>query len=77
MQNKPESFSIQDALRLANTPAGKELISALQSAGGSNLKQAQQAAAKGDYESAKNSLSEILKSPKIQALLKEMEQKNE
>lgn len=77
MQNKPDNFSMQDAMRLANSPAGKELIAALRSSGGSDLTQAQQAVAKGDYESAKQSLSQILKSPQIQAILKEMEKNNE
>lgn len=73
MQNK-QDFSMQDAMRLANSPAGKQLIQLLQSAGGSDLEQARKAVAKGDYESAKSNLSEILKSPQIKALLKEMEQ---
>lgn len=77
MQNKPDNFSMQDAMRLANSPAGKELIATLRSAGGSDLQQAQKAVAKGDYESAKQSLSQILKSPQIQALLQEMEKSNE
>lgn len=76
MQNKPDNFSLADAMRLANTPAGKQLISLLQSTGGKDLDEARKAAAKGDYESAKNNLSEILKSPQIQALIREMEQKN-
>lgn len=76
MQNKPDNFSIADAMRLANTPEGKQLIAMLQAAGGNDLEQARKAAAKGDYESAKSNLSEILKSPGIQALIREMEQKN-
>lgn len=77
MQNKPEKFSIHDAMRLANSPAGKQLIALLQSTGGSDLEQAKKAAEKGDYESAKSNLAEIIKSPQIQALIKEMEQSNE
>ena len=77
MQNKPDNFSMTDALRLANSPSGKQLIALLQQTGGDDLEQARQAAAKGDYESAKSNLSQILKSPQIQALLKEMEHKNE
>lgn len=74
MQNKPENFSIEDAMRLANSPAGKQLIAALRSAGGNDLEQARKAAEKGDYNSARTNLTEVLKSPKIQALLREMEQ---
>ncbi len=77
MQNKPENFSIHDAMRLANSPAGKQLIAILQSTGGSDLEQARRAVEKGDYESAKSNLTEIMKSPQIQALIKEMERNNE
>ena len=76
MHKNPEDFSMQDAMRLANTPVGKELIATLRSTGGSDWEDVQQAVNNGDYESAKSSLSQILKSPKIQALLKEMEQNN-
>ena len=77
MQNKPENFSMQDIMRLANSPAGKKLISLLRNTGGSDLEQARKAAEKGDYESAKGNLTEIMKSPQIQALIKEMEQNHE
>lgn len=73
MQNKPENFSIEDAMRLANSPAGKQLIAALRSAGGNDLEQARKAAEKGDYDGARTNLTEVLKSPQIQALLREME----
>lgn len=77
MQNKPENFSMQDIMRLANSPAGKKLISLLRNTGSSDLEQARKAAEKGDYESAKSNLTEIMKSPQIQALIKEMEQNHE
>ena len=77
MQNKPENFSMQDIMRLTNSPAGKKLISLLRNTGGSDLEQARKAAEKGDYESAKSNLTEIMKSSQIQALIKEMEQNHE
>ena len=77
MQNKPENFSMQDIMRLANSPAGKKLISLLRNTGGSDLEQARKAAEKGDYESAKSNLTEIMKSSQIQALIKEMERNHE
>lgn len=74
MQNN--RFSMEDALRLASTPAGRELIALLQSADGQDVKKAKQAAQQGDYSQAKNSLSEFLKSPRVQQLLREMEENN-
>ncbi len=76
MQNNRNQFSMEDALRLASTPAGRELIALLQSAGGQDVEKAKQAAQKGDYTQAKNSLAEIMKSPKVQQLLREMEKTN-
>ncbi len=71
MQNKNDSM--QEALRLAGTPAGQQLIALLKASGGSSLEQARKHAANGDMEQAKQSLSAILSSPKVQQLLKEME----
>ena len=68
--------SMDEIIRLANSPAGKELIALLQSNGGDSFEQAKQAAKKGDYELAKQNLSHIMSSPKVQALMKEMENTN-
>ena len=76
MKSNKENFSIQDAMRLAETPAGKELLSILQSSGGDSVDKAKKAAEQGDYAQVKESLSELMKSPKIQSLLKEMGQQN-
>ena len=73
---KNNQFSMEDALHLASTPAGRELIALLQSAGGQDVEKAKQAAQRGDYTEAKNSLSELLKSQKVQQLLREMEKNN-
>lgn len=77
MQNKNENFSMQDALRLASTPAGQQLLQLLKSSGGDSIEQARKHAASGDYQQAKNSLSDIMKLPKIQQLLREMENSHE
>lgn len=76
MKFDKENFSIQDAMRLAETPAGKELISILQSSGGDSMDKAKKAAAQGDYNLVKENLADLMKSPKIQSLLREMGQQN-
>ena len=53
MHSNRDSFSMEDAMRLANSPAGQQLIALLKSAGGSSVEQARQAAHKGDSETAK------------------------
>ncbi len=73
MQNKNDSFSMQEALRLASTPAGKQLIALLQSSGSNRIEEARKHAASGNMEQAKASLSDILSSPTVQQLLREME----
>ena len=75
MQNNGNRFSMEDMLRLSSTPAGQELIKLL-STGGQDVETARQAAQKGDYTGAKNALGELLKSPKVQQLLREMEKNN-
>ncbi len=71
MQNKNDS--IREALRLAETPAGQQLIAFIKASGGTGLEQARKHAANGDMEQAKQSLSAILSSPRVQQLIKEME----
>lgn len=76
MHSNRDSFSMEDAMRLAESPAGQQLIALLRSAGGSSVEQARQAAAKGDYETAKANISKLLRSEDVQRLLKEMEKGN-
>lgn len=72
MEKKPD-FTPQDAMRLAQTPAGKELLNYLQQYSGSALQQALEDAATGQYQKAKEELAPILSSPKIQTLLNRLE----
>jgi hypothetical protein len=76
MQNKQENFSMQDALRLANSPAGKELLSILQSQNNENLQKAKSQAEKGDYGQVQQTLSGLLQDPKVRRLLEEMRNGN-
>ena len=72
MQNntgQPPKPSIQDILRIAQTPEGKKLISAMTSRNDPNGKQAMERAAAGDYAPAKELLSQILTPEEIQTLL--------
>ena len=75
MQSNKNQFSMEDVRRMSSTPAGQELIKLL-STGGQDVEKVRQAAQKGDFAQAKNALGELMKSPKIQQLLKEMEKNN-
>ena len=64
--------AIREALRMAQTPAGKQLIRMLQNSGDPNLQRAMSSAASGDYAGAKQALSAILNNPEAQKLLRQM-----
>lgn len=68
----PQGFSMQDAMRLAGTPAGQQLIRLLRQQNGTDLNAAMANAAKGNYDDARQALSSLLSSPEIQALLKQL-----
>lgn len=72
MQKNSGNFSIEDARRLAQTPAGKQLLSMLQGADSAQLQNAAQQAAAGNLEQAKQALAPLLNSPQIQALLNQL-----
>ena len=71
MQQLPD---MGELIRLAQTPAGKQLISMLQSKGSTKLQQAITSAASGDYTRVREVLSDLLSDPESQALLKELEE---
>jgi hypothetical protein len=72
MQNKPINFSPEEAMRLANTPAGQQLIALLQKSGAASINNAMSQAKDGNMEQAKKALAPILASPEVQKLLKEL-----
>ena len=72
MENPKPNFSMQDAMRLAGTPAGKELLGLLK-ADKNAMEQAQKQFKQGDYEQVKQTLSQLIQSPRVRELLAEME----
>lgn len=70
MQQMPD---MTELLRLAQTPAGRQLIAMLQKSGGARLNEAISKAAAGDYGLARETLSDLLSSPEAQVLLRELE----
>lgn len=72
MQMDPKNPLIKDAAAMANTPAGKQLISILQKSNAVDLKQAMADASEGNYEKAKSALEPLLSSPEVQALLRQL-----
>ena len=73
MEKKSQDFSMDDVMRIANSPAGQQLISYLQQHGGQDLKNAISKANAGDLTGAKQQLSSILSTKEAQNLLKQLE----
>lgn len=70
MQQTP---NISELIRMAQTPAGQQLIALLQKQDGVQLQRAIAYAVSGDYNRAKDALSKLLSSPEAQALLRKLE----
>ena len=68
----PQDFSMQQAMLLAGTPAGQQLIALLRQKGGAEFDQALGKAATGDLEAMKKLISTVMSTPEAQALLKQL-----
>ena len=73
MQKNSQNFSMQEAMRLANSEAGQKLLAILKDSDSAMLRQAMDEASAGNFENTQKALSSLLSSPQVQALLKELE----
>ena len=72
MQKKSQDFSMEDALQLANSPAGQQLMALLQKQDHQTMEQAAAAASSGNYQQASQALKAFLSTPETKKLLKEL-----
>ena len=72
MQENSGKFSMEEAMRLAQSPAGQQLLALLQQNNSKNLESAMNQAASGDYTQAKQILSMLMKDPKTRQLLQQL-----
>lgn len=72
MQKNSQDFSMQEALRLAKSPAGQRLLAMLRQNDNGQLQQAMAQANAGDYTKAGQTINSLLTSPEAQRLLKEL-----
>lgn len=72
MQKNSQDFSVQEALRLAKSPAGQQLLAMLRQTDSDALRQVMEQAAAGDYTQAKATVSGLLDSPEAQKLLEQL-----
>ena len=64
--------AIREAMRMANSPAGQQLLQILQQQNGAGLQNAMESAASGNYDAAKKVLSQLLKDPQARKLMEQM-----
>lgn len=72
MQKNSQNFSMQEAMRLANSDAGQKLLALLKQSDSNQLQQAMAQASAGNYENAQQVLRSLLENSEIQTLLKEL-----
>ena len=64
--------ALKDAKRLAGTPQGQQLAALLQQLGGTDLQQAMDRAAAGDFSAAQAALTKLMKDPRARTILKQL-----
>lgn len=72
MQKNSQNFSMQEAMRLANSDAGQKLLALLKQSDSNQLQQAMAQASAGNYENAQQVLRSLLENSEVQTLLKEL-----
>lgn len=69
MLKKSEDFNLQEAMRLAKSPAGQQLLAMLQQGDSGQLQQAMDDFSAGNVEKAGQTLRSLLSSPEAQKLM--------
>ena len=72
MQKKSQDFSMEEVMRLANSPAGQQLFTLLQHKDSAAVQQAARQASQGEDQNAGQTLSALLSSPEVQALIRQL-----
>ena len=67
-------FPIKDAMRMAQSDAGRQLFALLQSTQGDQLRNAMDQAAAGNYDQAKKAIETLMASQQAQILLKQLQE---
>lgn len=73
MKQNKDNFSTEDIQKLAQSEIGRRLMAMLH--GTSTAEAVQKSAAAGDLQAARQALASFLSDPKAQALLKQLEER--
>ena len=74
MRQNFDPSSVEEAMRMAQTPAGQQFLHALKQSEPGKLNQLMADAAKGDYSGMQKSLTELMRNPELQELLRKMQE---
>lgn len=74
MRKKYDDFSVQEAQRLASTPAGRQLLSLFQQQQGAVYSDAVKDDENANMEKLKQSISAFMQDPKAKALLRQLQE---
>lgn len=72
MQKNSDNFSMQEAMRLAQSDAGKQLFALLQKQNGAALQQAMADANAGNMDAVKKTMESLMASKEVQELMKKL-----
>lgn len=72
MEKKSQEFSMEDAMKLARSPAARQLMDALRAKNPDTLERAMAQAAAGDFSQAQKNLQSLLSDPALQKLLQQL-----
>lgn len=69
-----DEFSTQEAIKLAQSPAGQQLLANLQAGHAPEMQNAMHHLQQGDYAKAMQLLSDFLAEPSTQSLLRQLQE---
>ena len=72
MQKNSNNFSMQEALRLANSPAGQQLLALLRQSDPETMQKVMQQASSGNYSQIQEILAPLLASEEVKKLIRQM-----
>lgn len=72
MEQTNHSDQLSEAMRLAQSPAGKQLAELLQQSNAQGLRGAMEQAAAGDFDAARETINSFLATPEAQKLLEQL-----
>jgi hypothetical protein len=74
MLNYSGNISMDDAMRLAQSPTGKQLLELLSRTHSAQMEDAMAKASAGDMAGAREALSALMSSPQVMQMLHQMEE---